>query len=213
MKKTGSTSEDISAGEARVKSARASLESAKANLAKTVIVAPFDGVVTKMDAKEGQSIVIGTTYASMISASNYEVESYVSESDISKVKTGQNAKITLDTYGKDTIFNAVVSEVDPAETVIDGVTTYRIKLAFNQVDDRIRSGMTANITIETSNVPTSVVIPQEALFLDSGEKMVTVDESGKRINKKVETGGINSSGDIQIISGLRPGDRIVVKNK
>ena len=43
--------------------------------------------------------------------------------------------------------------------------------------------------------------------------MVTVDQGGKRINKKVETGGINASGDIEVISGLMAGERVVVKNK
>ncbi|MEI6553912.1 MAG: efflux RND transporter periplasmic adaptor subunit, partial [bacterium] len=213
LKKAGSTEDQLAAARARVQSASAQVESARAVLAKTLIVAPFDGIVTKMDAKEGESTVLGTTYASMISASNYEVESYVSESDIAKVKVGQPARITLDTYGKDVIFPASVYEVDPAETVVDGVTTYKIKLSFNQKDDRIKSGMTSNITIETSNKPATFVIPQEALFLNSGEKMVTVDQGGKRINKKVETGGINASGDIEVVSGLMAGERIVVKNK
>ena len=213
LKKAGSTNEQIAAGRARVQSASSQVESARAILAKTMIVAPFDGIITKMDAKEGESTLIGTTYASMISASNFEVESYVSESDIAKVKVGQPARITLDTYGRDVIFPASVYEVDPAETVVDGVTTYKIKLSFNQTDERIKSGMTSNITIETSNKPSTFVIPQEALFLNAGEKMVTVDQGGNRIDKKVETGGLNASGEIEIVSGLMAGERIVVKNK
>ncbi len=206
LKKAGSTADEI-------KAAQAQLQSAQAILAKTLITAPFDGIVTKMDAKEGESANLGSTYVSMISAANFEVESYVSESDIAKVKVGQPARITLDTYGKDVIFQATVYEVDPAETIVDGVTTYKIKLSFNQTDERIKSGMTANITIETSNKPATFVIPQEALFLNAGEKMVTVDQGGNRVDKKVETGGLNASGEIEIISGLVAGERIVVKGK
>lgn len=206
LKKAGSTSDEI-------KAARAQLQSAQAVLDKTLIVAPFDGIVTKMDAKEGESVNLGSTYVSMISAANFEVESYVSESDIAKVKVNQPARITLDTYGKDVIFPAVVYEVDPAETVVDGVTTYKIKLSFNQSDERIKSGMTANITVETSNKPSTVVIPQEALFLNAGEKMVTVDQGGNRVDKKVETGGLNANGEIEIVSGLMVGERVVVKSK
>jgi RND family efflux transporter MFP subunit len=213
LKKAGSTEDQLAAGKARVQSASAQVQSAQAILAKTMIVAPFDGIVTKMEAKEGESTTLGTTYVSMISASNYEVESYVSESDIAKVKVAQPARITLDTYGKDVIFPATVYEVDPAETVVDGVTTYKIKLSFNERDERIKSGMTSNITIETSNKPATFVIPQEALFLVSGEKMVTVDQGGNRVNRKVETGGLNASGEIEIVSGLVAGERVVVKNK
>jgi hypothetical protein len=43
--------------------------------------------------------------------------------------------------------------------------------------------------------------------------MVTVDPGGNRVNRKVETGGLNASGEIEIVSGLVAGERVVVKNK
>jgi HlyD family secretion protein len=213
LKRAGSTSEQISTQQAQVKSAEAQLRNAQALYAKTVITAPFDGIITKVDAKQGETISPSTAVISMISDSAYEIESYISESDISKVQVGQMARITLDAYGKDIVFPAKLIEVDPAETVLDGVSTYKTKLAFVTADDRVRSGMTANITIQTSEKPASVIIPQEALFLEGGEKMVTVDEAGKRVNKKVETGGINADGEIEVISGLNVGDRLVIKAK
>lgn len=213
LKKAGSTAEQINSQAAILKSAEADLQSARALLAKTNIVAPFDGIVTKVDTKEGEIASISTNVIAMISASSYEVESFISESDIAKVHVGQPARITLDAYGKDVIFLATVIEVDPAETVLDGVSTYKTKLQFTTSDERIRSGMTANIIIQTAEKPAAVVIPQEALFLEAGEKMVTVDQAGKRVNRKVETGGINTNGDIEVISGISIGEKVVVKKK
>jgi HlyD family secretion protein len=211
LKINGSTPEDIASQAAQVKSARAQLANARAALNKTVIAAPFSGLVTKVDIKEGEIASPNTPVISLISASSYEMESYISENDISKVKVGQIAKVTLDSYGKDVIFTAKVVQVDPAETVVSGASTYKIKLQFDTNDERIRSGMTANITIETASRPASIIVPQEAVFLEAGEKVVTVESEGKKVNKKVETGGINTAGEIEIVSGLAVGDKIIIK--
>ena len=213
LKLAGSTSEQINAQAAQLKSAQADLQSANAAYAKTVIRAPFDGLITKVDIKEGETVSPTINAISMISSAGYEIESFVSESDIAKVRVGQPAQVTLDAYGKEVKFKATVSEVDPAETVLDGVSTYKTKLQFVATDERVRSGMTANTTIQTAEKPASVVVPQEALFLEGGEKVVTVEEAGKRVNKKVVTGGINSDGDIEVISGLSIGDVVIVIKK
>ncbi len=211
LKKAGSTQEQIASQLSILRSAQADLQSARALYGKTTIVAPFDGLVTKVDVKEGEIVSSNTNAISMISSSAYELDSFISESDISKVRVGQPARVTLDAYGKDIIFTASVVQVDPAETTVDGVSTYKTELQFTTNDERIRSGMTANITIQTAEKPASVVIPQEALFLDAGEKVVTVDQAGTRVNKKVVTGGINSDGDIEVLSGISIGDRVVIK--
>ena len=213
LKKAGSTIEQINSQAALLKSAEADLQSARALLGRTNITAPFDGLITKVDTKEGEIASVNTNVIGMISASSYEIESFISESDIAKVRAGQSSRVTLDAYGRDIVFLATVVQVDPAETVLDGVSTYKTKLQFVEADERVRSGMTANIVIQTAEKPASVVIPQEALFLEAGEKMVIVDQAGKRVNRKVETGGINAKGDIEVLSGLSVGEKVVVKKK
>ncbi len=49
------------------------------------------------------------------------------------------------------------------------------------------------------------------MFLEAGEKVVTVESEGKKTNKRVETGGINTAGEIEIVSGLAVGDKIIIK--
>lgn len=213
LKKAGSTREDIDTQAAGVKSAEADVQNAEALYAKTVIRAPFNGVITKVDVKEGEIVSPSISAISMITDSAYEIESFISEADIAKLKTGQIARITLDAYGKDVLFEAKVLHIDPAETILDGVSTYKIKLSFTSQDERIRSGMTANITIQTAEEAGAVVIPQGALFLEAGEKMVTVLQGSERIKKKVVTGGIDAGGDIQITSGLMIGEKIAVPKK
>lgn len=213
LKKAGSTQEQINSQIAQVKSAQAQLQSAQAAYAKTLITAPFAGIVTKVDTKAGEIASPNISVISLSSASKYEMESFISETDIAKVKVAQSAKVTLDAYGKSVIFDATVTEVDPAETVLDGVSTYKAKLQFAVDDERIKSGMTANITIQTDSRTAVIVIPQQAIFLKDGEKNVKVIVASGQEDRIVKTGSINNKGDIEVISGISAGERVIVTGK
>ena len=213
LKKNGSTPEQIQTEQAQLQSAEAQLESAQAVLGKTAIRAPFSGVVTKADIKEGEIASPNTPVISLISVARYQIESYVSETDVSKVRVGQTAKVTLDAYGKDVFFDVVVTEVDPAETKIDGVSTYKTKFQFAAADDRVKSGMTANITIATETKPQSIVVPQQAITTGNQYKSVKLLQNGKEVERTVVTGGIDQSGGVLVTSGLSAGDIIVVPNE
>ncbi|MFA5855027.1 MAG: efflux RND transporter periplasmic adaptor subunit [Candidatus Gracilibacteria bacterium] len=197
--------------EAGVSEANASLAEYTANLNKTIIYAPFDGVITKQDGKEGESASALTPIISMMSTGAYEVEAFVAEADIAKVATGMSAEITLDAYGSDTVFAAKVVFVEIGETVIDGVSTYKIKLYFDEENDKIRSGMTANVDI-SGEVKTGVIaIPQRSVIRKDGGKFVQVlldDGSTKEV--QVETGFRGSDGYIEITSGLIGGEKVLL---
>ncbi|MEN9649673.1 MAG: hypothetical protein RL094_640 [Candidatus Parcubacteria bacterium] len=213
LKRAGSTREQIDAQAAQVKSAYAQLQSARASYAKTVITSPIEGIVTKVDGKAGEIVSPNSPVISLISAANYEIESYISETDIAKIKLGQQASVTLDAYGKNAPFNASVTLLDPAETVLDGVSTYKATFQFSQNDERIKSGMTANIVIQTDKRQDVIIIPQQAIFLKNGQKMVTVKSASGSQDRVVQTGSINNNGEIEIVSGLAAGDQVLVSTK
>ena len=106
---------------------------------------------------------------------------------------------------------AKVALVDPSETIIDGVSTYKTTFVFDTEDPRIKSGMTANITVTTDQKKGVVVIPQDAVYLLNGDKVVDTVSGGKVITKKVITGGISTNGDLLILSGISEGDVIKLK--
>ncbi len=213
LKKAGSTQQQIDAQAAQLRSAQAQLQSAQALYAKTLITSPINGIVSKVDVMAGEIASPSTPVISLISAANYEVESYISETDIAKIHVGQTVQITLDAYGKTNIFPATVTSVDPAETVFEGVSTYKAKFQFLQNDERIKSGMTANLTIQTDKRDGVIVIPQQAIYLKNGEKMVKVRIGSRDEERVVQTGSINNEGEIEIKSGLSSGDQIIVSTK
>ncbi len=215
LKKT-STPEKIQAEEARLKSAQADLLSAQADYNKTLIRAPFKGVVTRVDVKKGEIVSPNTPVIDVIAKDSYEVETYASEIDISKLKQGQPAYMTFDACSKDEKAEEVVTRIDPAETIKDGVNTYKVLLSlthFKLQSCDVKTGMTANIVIETARKSGSIVVPQEAIKLKSARKMVTVTRNGKTSEVAVSTGGIDTQGNIEILSGLNPGDVIQITVK
>ncbi|MFA7309737.1 MAG: efflux RND transporter periplasmic adaptor subunit [Candidatus Paceibacterota bacterium] len=210
LKMAGATQADIDAQNAQIASARADVENAQANLAKTVVTAPFTGVITRMDAKVGMIVSPNVPEISMNSASTYQIESYVPEVSIALVKTGNAAVVTLDAYGEEVPFAATVVSIDPAGTVRDGVPTYRVLLQFSGADARIRSGMTANIVITTAQRSGVISIPQKLVVTRDGKKYVTVKTGETSTERAVTTGSVSSLGNIEIVTGLVDGDLVVM---
>lgn len=210
LKQAGATAEDILSQEATVKVAEADVVNANAQLLKTQLRAPFAGTVTKINAKVGEIVSPGAQQASVIGAGLYEIESYVPEINVALVKVGDRATITFDSYGDNVQFSAKVISVDLGETVKDGVSTYKTHLVFDKNDDRVRSGMTANVVITTAEKQNVISIPQKLVRNNGATQVVDVQEGESVVERVVTTGGTSSLGDIEILSGLKDGDLLVV---
>jgi len=210
LKLAGSTQEQINAQAAQVQSAQANLESAQAQLGKTVITSPMNGIVTKQNTKMGEIVAQNALIISVMSAAQFEIEANIPEADIAKVKLNDLARVTLDTYGNDVIFEAKVVEIEPAETLIDGVATYKTTFQFIKEDERIKSGMTANIDILAAQRAGVLFIPQRAIIQKGGEQFVLFAVSDNQVEEKKVIIGLKSvDGNMEVISGLSEGDRVV----
>ncbi len=188
---------------------QAEVDQARANLNKTIISAPMNGVVTKVESDEGEIIAANTNQISVIADSNLEIEVYIPEADISKVKNGASASITFDAYGKDFVAQALVSSIDPAATSKDGGPTYITILQFANTDEKIKPGMTANITIKGEEKQNVLAVPQRAVASRDNAKYVRVLVGKNIVEKEVTTGLRGSDGNVEIISGLSEGEEVV----
>ncbi len=205
LKQSGSRSEVVAAQEAVVRQY-------EAKLAKTVLRAPFNGIVTAIDVELGELAPANQKVAGLMSANTFEVKAQVPEVEIAKIAVGNTATITLDAYGTGVSFPATVSEVEPAETVVGGVPTYTTTLTFTQEDPRIRSGMTANITITGAERPNTLAIPASALSLHDGNRIVKIPARNKDgfTERTVTTGIFGSDGSVEILSGLSEDETVLV---
>lgn len=210
LKQAGSTSETILAQKAVVAAADADVRAARAKLATTRVVAPFSGTVTRMDAKVGEIVSPTTSKISMQSDGIFNIETYIPEVNIAHVAVGNPATTTLDAYGSTVAFPATVIAVDPAETIKDGVPTYKTTLAFLSADPVIRSGMTANVIIITNVLHDTIIIPAGAVGMKNGVPYVSVIENGSAVSRTVVTGLSPALGQAEILSGLAAGDVILL---
>lgn len=211
LDKAGSTVEQIAAQEAEVEQAKANADNYRAQLAKTILRSPINGIVTKQDGNVGEIIAANTTLVSLISENNFKIEANIPETDIAKVKIGNTASLTLDAYGNSVIFEATVTAVDPAETVIEGVSTYKTTFHFTKEDERIKSGMTANIDILTDKRENVIALPLRAVIGQNGGKIVKVlNDDGKISEVPVESGLKGSDGNLEIIKGINEGDKVII---
>ncbi len=210
LKQAGVVPEQVVAQEAQVEKMKADINTYNAQLAQTILRSPINGLLTKQEAKIGQIVSANSIIASVISDDQYEIEVNVPEADIAKISIGNSAKITLDAFGSGVIFNAHVVSINPAETLIEGIATYKTTLQFDKKEDLIKSGMTANIDILAQKRESVLFIPQRSLITKNGNRFVWVDVGQKMPEERlVEVGLKGSDGNFEITSGLKEGDKIV----
>ncbi|MDQ5955395.1 MAG: hypothetical protein QG621_398 [Patescibacteria group bacterium] len=205
----GSTPQAIAQAQANVAAARADVAAMEAQIAKTQIIAPFDGVITRMDVRRGEIVSPNTPEISLQGEGVFEIETYIPELSIAAVQVGDFASTTLDAYGADVSFDAQVLRIDPAKTERDGVATYKTTLVFLSRDERIRSGMTANVAIQTTRIPQAMVIPSGAVFTQNGVSAVQILE-GKTVRTREVTIAGAALGNVAVLSGLKEGDQVVL---
>mgnify|MGYP005612768379 FL=1 len=207
LKKSGSTPEVIKAQEAKVLQNQAQVESVQAQLSKMTLRSPQNGVVTKQDAKVGEIVTPGKVVVTVISDSDLEIESNVSEVSIGKVMVGNEVLITFDAFPGET-FSGKVSYIEPGETVVDGVVNYKITVAFSEKYPQIKSGLTSRLELITSEKKDVLTVPEYALTKE-GEMVYVQKLSGKEYVKTPITIGLRGQdGFVEVLSGLNEGDVI-----
>lgn len=214
LAEAGATAESISAQEARVLSAQAKVDQYEAELNKTYLTAPFDGVISTRLIEPGEIVGVNTPAISMISKAKYEIKANVSELDVSKLAVGGEAEVTLDAYGKDQKFKAKVSRIDPAETKVGNSPAYGVVLQLTDETDRIKAGMTANVRIVTKEIKDVLAVPVRAVVDRDGKDYVRIiNDQNKAEEKEVVLGMRASDSYVQITSGINKDDRVVVGEK
>ncbi|HSX24654.1 MAG TPA: efflux RND transporter periplasmic adaptor subunit [Candidatus Andersenbacteria bacterium] len=177
-------------------------------LAKTVLRAPAAGILSSVDIHVGQYATPAIASATLLSPA-LEIHAAVSDADIAHIHSGQIAHVVFDALGSQE-FDAIVTSIDPAAKVDNGVSSYGITLAIQNHDNAIIPGMNADVTIPVIEKKNVVAIPDDALFTDKDTFFVQIPEAGGESHKQtVEIGVRGTNGYDEIVSGLTPGQTIL----
>jgi HlyD family secretion protein len=217
----------------QLRQAQASLREADDNLNKTRLIAPMNGVVTKLNKEEGE-IAVGSQFQAdpvmtVSDLSRMEVLSEIDENDVVLVSLGDETRIEVDAI-PDTILDGVVSEIAHEATTRgrgtqEQVTNFEVKVAVTSKITELRPGMSCTVDISTETRDSVLYVPIQCVTMrevepdsteniksddkkDKRREIVFVVEDGKAKVVPVET-GISDDTNIEIISGLEEGQEVI----
>jgi RND family efflux transporter MFP subunit len=192
---------------AGLKGAEAGLKVAEKQLADTYISSKIAGKLGSKKINVGGTVAPGTEIGKIVDDSRLKVAVLVSETDIAKLKTGQQVTITVDAIPGKT-FEGKISTVGLA-TDKDG-RSYQVEVMIdNSKNPEIKSGMFARCEIVTEVKDNVLVIPEKAIISNNdGSKQVFIVYEGKAVAKPV-TVGIRTNKFAEITSGLAGGDKVI----
>jgi HlyD family secretion protein len=201
-----------SLAEQREAGARAALAYAEAQLAYTRIVAPIGGVVASVATQEGEAVaasLAAPTFLTLLDPRRLEVWAYVDETDVGRVRVGQAARFTVDTYG-DHAFDGRVAAVYPKAEIRDNVVNYVAVLRFDPPRDRtLRPEMTTSVRIALASRPGALALPARAVRWEGGRAYVLAPR-GAAVERRAVTTGARDDAYWEIVAGLREGDPVYV---
>ncbi len=204
---------------AQVAQARAAADRAGEDLANATIRSPIRATVLTRDVELGSPVSsilnLGANATLVMTLGDIDqvfVRGRVDEADIGRVRLGQVARIRVETF-KEKVFNGHVTQISPMGVEKDNVTNFEVRVSIDNAAKELKANMTANAEIVLEEHPQSLLLPEAAIIYD-GQKNTFVDlvdpaaESGRR--RTSVTLGVGNGTRVQILEGVKEGDRVVL---
>lgn len=204
---------------ALVAQARAAVERAEEELRNATIRAPIRGTVLARDVEVGSAVSsilnLGANATLVMTIGDIDevfVRGRVDEADVGRVRVGQPARITVETF-RDRTFEGTVRRIAPIGVERDNVTTFEVEVTIKNPGRELRANMTANAEIILSTHPSALIVPENAVIYDA-ERRAYVDllAPGERTGRRrvpVRL-GVSNGTRTQILDGVREGDTLVI---
>lgn len=176
---------------------------------KTPIISPIDGEVIVRSVEPGQTVT--TQDAVLVLSDRLIINAQFDETDIGRIKVGQEASITLDAYPSVRL-DGVVYHIAYESEIVNNVTIYDVDILPKDIPEILRSGMSVSVEVIEKTSDNALTLPSEAIHYDGTRKFVLVkDNRGKGVEKNVVI-GLDNGSTAEIISGLTAEDGVIVKD-
>ncbi len=200
--KGGPNPDDLAAAQARVDAAQATL-----NLAR--ILAPFNGTITQAEPRPGDQVTAGQVAFRIDDLSELLVDVQVSEVDINSISIGQPATLSFDAISGETYHGEVV-EVSQAGDVVSGAVNFTVTVRLSDADARVKPGMTTAVNIIVQQVKDQLLVPNRAIRLVDGKRVVYVLKNGQPQKVVVTLGPSSDTMSVVLEGDVKEGDRVVL---
>jgi HlyD family secretion protein len=214
----GSRPEEIAQAEATVAEAAGRLQEVEAQVADTVIRAPFAGLVTQKYATAGAFVTPTTSASDTTSATStsivalakgLEVLAKVPEVDIGQIKKGQPVEIVADAY-PDQVFKGRVRLVSPEAVEELNVTSFEVRVEILTGLEQLRSGMNTDLTFLGDTLQNALVVPTVAIATQKGKTGVYLPGENNKPQFQPVTIGSSIQDQTQVLKGLKQGERVFI---
>ncbi|ERM20044.1 efflux RND transporter periplasmic adaptor subunit [Brevibacillus laterosporus] len=200
----------VGVSEASVKQAAVSLENARTQLGNAVVKAPFSGYISSVNGAVGQVASPQSPIVTLVNTNPLVVKANLSEQDISQVKVGDEVKVDITALGKE--MTAKVTAVSP---VMDQqLKAYPIEISIPNPNNELKADMVVNMNLvgQQGKGQEKVVVPRKAVFDRDGKQYVYIVE-GEIAKQVAVTTGEGSSESIEILTGIKADQQVVVKGQ
>src|SRR5258705_6255594 len=211
----------VSEAVANIAQSRAVVENAEEDLANATIKAPIRATVLTRDVEIGSPVssilnlgANGTHVLTLGHIGRVFVRGKVDDADIRRVRIGQPASITTETF-RDRVFQGRVTQISPIGVDKDNVTTFEVKGWIDNPGKELKANMTANAEIILEELPDSMLVPEAAVFYDDrhNASVDRLDASSRTGRRRVPvTVGVGNGTRMQIVRGVNAGDKVVLPN-
>jgi RND family efflux transporter MFP subunit len=205
--------EDLRRAKAEVARAASALQSAEVQLSYATITAPIDGVIASVSTEQGETVAAGMqapTFVTIIDLNRLQVDAYVDEVDIGKVKVAQRAAFTVDAFPT-TEFEGKVSAIYPTAVIQDNVVNYDVVVDIETpYQGLLRPEMTASVTIFLEKREGVLAVPAKAVQRERGRSVVYVLTDGRPQPREIKAGWRDGQW-IEVASGLQEGETVLLE--
>ena len=194
--------DDLAAAQARMQAAQATVDS-------QTLTAPFAGTVTEVDIMPGDQVSPAMNAFRLDNVGRLLVDVLVSEVDINSIQAGQPVNLSFDAI-LDKQYTGVVDQVAPVGDAIQGVVQFNVTVELSDADPNVKPGMTAAVNIIVNQVSDALLVPNRAVRLVNGQRVVYILNNSQLQQVNV-TLGASSDTSSQVVGGdLKEGDQVVL---
>lgn len=200
---------------AKLQEAEAKLKQDEIRLSYTRIYAPIDGIVTDVTGQQGETIVTGLQTANLVvvmDPSRLEMQIYVDETDIGRVRLGQAVEYSVDTY-PDRVFYGKIVDIYHQPVIRDNIVYYLAIVTIDPQDAAVlRPEMTTYCRIVLTEKAAVLSVPNSAVKFEAGKQVLYVVAENEKAPKKVTVAvGVRGENRTEILSGVSEGQVVATK--